>query len=93
MVVFFKIFASFLLVMSMIFVLLPGGFGLMNFKRKHGAAASLVATVFYHGLWLAHAPVVYNLWSGVVGLWWPILLLLLFVVVYFVTVGENLAAG
>lgn len=93
MIIVVKVFASFLLMMSMIFVLLPGGFGLMNFKRKHGAAASVVATAFYHGLWLAHVLVIYNLWAGVLGLWWPIMVLLAAVIIFFASVGKDVSAS
>lgn len=90
---FLKLVVSFGLVFSLIFSLLPGSFGLMNFRKVHGQSAAKVATLFFHALWLLHIAVVYNLWVGVVGLWWPILMLLGLVITYFVVVGQDLGAN
>ena len=93
MAIFIKIIVSLGLIFSLIFVLLPGGFGLMNFKKAHGSPEAQVGAVFFHALWLLHLVVAYNVWAGIVGLWWPVLVLLLLVVVYFATVGKDVSAG
>lgn len=92
MAILLKLILSFGLGFSLIFALLPGSFGLINFRRSHSKTAGQLARVFFHALWLLHIPVIYNVWAGVVGLWWPILLLLGLVVTFFATIGQDLGA-
>lgn len=93
MVIFINILASFVLLFSMFFALLPGGFGLRNFKRKSDNAAGTLMTVFYHLLWMLHIFAIYSVWAGAIGLWWAICIPVILIIIFFVVVGGDLGAA
>lgn len=88
-----KLGASFILLMSMLFALLPGGFGLMNYKRKSNKGAALLTALFYHTLWLCHVFAIYSIWAGLVGYWWSLTIPIVLLIIFFSTVGKDVSAS
>lgn len=58
-----KLFATVGLVMGTVFALLPGSFGLLNYRREHSdTGRSRLATLTWWLLVLAHPLALYQLW-------------------------------
>ncbi len=81
------------LLFSFAWALLPGGFGIANFKKKHGVASNLIGMLLWLLLLLIHPLIAYLFWSGllnhkdVVFSW--LLLPLLFQTIFFTIFGRD----
>ncbi len=89
----FSVLITFLLLFSMVFAVLPGSFGLLNYKKNVVNSKQILATVFYHSVWIMHIVAVINLWSKTVSVWWSILIPLILIVSFFLTVGRDVSTG
>lgn len=70
--------SSFVLLIGLVWALLPGGFGLRNFKKKHAQPLAAIASVSWGLLILANPLVCYWVWfapGGAYG-WLAVLLVL-----------------
>ena len=63
------------LLMGIAWAILPGGFGLSNFKKKHGAFMNALGTFAWILLITLHLITLYILWSGAHALYWWLLFL------------------
>ena len=79
--------------MTLVFSLLPGVFGLNNFKKVATKLNGIAATGFYHAVWFVHVLAIYNVWNSIINIWWSIIGPVILVVIYFSTVGRNLSTG
>jgi len=85
------------LLFSVAWALLPGGFGISNFKKKHGAVANLIGSALWLLLLLIHPVILYLLWSGLLNnkeivyswLFVPLGLQLLFFLIFARNVGTS----
>ncbi|VAW78549.1 hypothetical protein MNBD_GAMMA12-3408 [hydrothermal vent metagenome] len=81
------------LLFSFAWALLPGGFGIKNFKKKRGGILYLIGLLFWLLLLLIHPLIVYLLWSGllnhkdIVFSW--LFLPLLMQIIFFTVFGRN----
>lgn len=88
----FRIAGSFVLLFGLVWALLPGGFGMSNYRRDHGRLSGQLALVSWWLLLLVHPFALYVLWAGRSDLeaWLPLPLALH--VLFFGIFGRNVSA-
>ena len=89
------IFATFFIFFSFTWALLPGGLGILNFKKKHGALLYFAGKLLWLLLLLIHPIILYALWNGLLNnkeivfswLFIPLVLQILFFTIFARDVG------
>ena len=88
-----KVVGTLIIVFAMLFLILPGGFGLHNFKSKNGLILSLLASSFYYFLWGLHVFILYNIWFLQQHVLISCIVLLVLFIGYFLSVARDVGTS
>ncbi|MFQ3230760.1 hypothetical protein [Reinekea sp.] len=67
------------------------GFGVTNFKQKHGRFLGFIGFSFWYFLLAAHVVAIVVLWVSVVSIYWPIAMLIVSHVSFGLVFGRNVS--
>lgn len=93
MLILLKIAGTFVLLFGLAWAVLPGGFGMSNFRRDHGRLPGLAALLCWWLLLLVHPFAIYVLWVDRSGLDPWVLLPLIVHGLFFGIFGRDVSTG
>ena len=88
-----KLAGTFILTLFTAFALIPGGFGLSNYKRKASPVRRWVATLFWFTFCVSHILAIVNLWYVKVHVIWSFLIPIALHILFFSSVGRDVSTS
>lgn len=88
-----KMLSQIALLMGVFWALLPGGFGLLNFKKSHRQPLIFIASATWWLLVTSHLFAFCMIWFTQGGVYWWLIIPLVLHVIFFVCFGRDVSAS